>query len=117
VKVVTALGTHQGMSEDHLARHLGYPPGASEATYPGWTIFNHESWRAETFTSLEVIGADRLRSCHMETLEPLTADEDGVIVDIDGTPTEIVQRALLASTSHRRPLRLRSEINTSFLLR
>jgi gluconokinase len=28
----------------------------------------------------------------METLEPPTADEDGVIVDIDGTPTEIVQR-------------------------
>jgi gluconokinase len=32
----------------------------------------------------------------METLEPLTADEDGVSVDIDGTPTEIVQRAVLA---------------------
>ncbi len=32
----------------------------------------------------------------METLEPPTAEEDGVIVDIDGTPTEIVQRALLA---------------------
>jgi gluconokinase len=32
----------------------------------------------------------------METLEPPTAEEDGVIVDIDGTPTEIVQRAMLA---------------------
>jgi gluconokinase len=32
----------------------------------------------------------------METLEPPTTDEDGVSVDIDGTPTEIVQRALLA---------------------
>jgi gluconokinase len=32
----------------------------------------------------------------METLEPLTADEDGVSVDIDGTTTEIVTRALLA---------------------
>jgi gluconokinase len=32
----------------------------------------------------------------MATLEPLTADEDGVTVDIDGTATEIVQRALLA---------------------
>ena len=30
VTVVIALGTHQGMSEDHLARHLGYSPGASE---------------------------------------------------------------------------------------
>ena len=32
----------------------------------------------------------------METLEPLTADEDGVSIDIAGTPTEIAQRALLA---------------------
>jgi gluconokinase len=32
----------------------------------------------------------------METLEPLTSDEDGVSVDIDGTPIEIVRRALLA---------------------
>ncbi len=32
----------------------------------------------------------------METLDPLTSDEDGVSVDIDGTPIEIVQRALLA---------------------
>jgi nickel-dependent lactate racemase len=43
VTVVIALGTHQGMSDDHLARHLGYPPGAAEETYPGWTILNHES--------------------------------------------------------------------------
>lgn len=53
----------------------------------------------------------------METLEPPTADEDGVIVDIDGTPTEIVQRPCSPSTSDRGPLRLRSEINASFLLR
>src|SRR3954466_7372299 len=42
VTVVIALGTHQGMEEDHLARHLGYSSGASEETYPGWTILNHE---------------------------------------------------------------------------
>ena len=35
-------------------------PGSSEATYPGWTILNHESWRPETFMSLGFIGADRL---------------------------------------------------------
>jgi len=58
--VVIALGTHQGMSEEHLARHLGYGPGASEDTYPGWTILNHESWLPETFTTLGTIGADRL---------------------------------------------------------
>ena len=60
VTVVIALGTHQGMSEDHLARHLGYEPGKSEATYPGWRILNHESWLPETFTHLGSIGSDRL---------------------------------------------------------
>ena len=60
VTVVIALGTHQGMSEEQLARHLGYSPGKSADVYPGWTIINHESWRPETFTSLGVIGADRL---------------------------------------------------------
>jgi len=52
VTVVIALGTHQGMSEDHLARHLGYSAGAAADTYPGWTIINHESWLPDTFTTL-----------------------------------------------------------------
>ena len=60
VTVVIALGTHQGMSEDHLARHLGYSAGAAEESYPGWTILNHESWVPETFTTLGTIGPDRL---------------------------------------------------------
>ncbi|MFL6065192.1 MAG: lactate racemase domain-containing protein [Friedmanniella sp.] len=60
VTVVIALGTHQGMSEEHLARHLGYEPGASDATYPGWRILNHESWLPDTFTTLGTIGADRM---------------------------------------------------------
>ena len=60
VTVVIALGTHQGMSEEQLGRHLGYAPGQSEATYPGWRILNHESWLPETFTTLGTIGADRM---------------------------------------------------------
>jgi nickel-dependent lactate racemase len=60
VTVLIALGTHQGMSEDHLARHLGYSAGAADETYPGWTVLNHESWLPETFTTLGEIGADRL---------------------------------------------------------
>ena len=60
VTVVIALGTHQGMSEDQLARHLGYAPGRSADVYRGWTIINHESWHPETFASLGVIGAERL---------------------------------------------------------
>ena len=42
VTVVIALGTHQGMEEDHLARHLGFEPGARDRRYPGWTIINHD---------------------------------------------------------------------------
>ena len=60
VTVVIALGTHQGHSEDQLAQHLGYRPGGSEDTYPGWQILNHESWLPETFVSLGTIGADRI---------------------------------------------------------
>ena len=60
VTVVIALGTHQGMSDDHLAAHLGYETGQLEDTYPGWTVLNHESWLPETFTSLGTIGAERL---------------------------------------------------------
>ena len=60
VTVVIALGTHQGMSEDHLARHLGYGAGAAEETYPGWSIVNHESWLPETFAPLGRIEAQRL---------------------------------------------------------
>ena len=60
VTVVIALGTHQGMSEEHLGRHLGYRPARCEETYPGWTILNHESWSDDTFTTLGTITADRL---------------------------------------------------------
>ena len=58
--MVIALGTHQGMSEEHLARHLGYRAGEFEETYPGWTVLNHESWLPETFATLGTIGAERL---------------------------------------------------------
>jgi nickel-dependent lactate racemase len=60
VTVVIALGTHQGMSEEHLARHLGYRPGASGETYPGWTVLNHEFERPETFRTLGTIGGERM---------------------------------------------------------
>ena len=44
----------------------------------------------------------------METLEPLTSDEDGVSVDIDGTPSRLSKGLCWHSTSHRRPLRTRA---------
>lgn len=60
VTVLVALGTHRPMSEEQLARHLGFDPGASGATYPGWRILNHESWRPDTFVSLGTVGKDRM---------------------------------------------------------
>ncbi len=60
VTVLIALGTHQGMNDEQLARHLGYDPGRLEATYPGWRVLNHESWLPETFTTLGRIEADRM---------------------------------------------------------
>jgi len=60
VDVLIALGTHQGMSEDHLARHVGYEVGRLEQTYPGWRVLNHESRNPDTFVSLGTIPAQRL---------------------------------------------------------
>jgi nickel-dependent lactate racemase len=60
VTVVIALGTHQGMSDEHLARHLGYNLGELEETYPEWHVLNHEFWLPETFTTVGTISADRI---------------------------------------------------------
>jgi lactate racemase len=74
VTVVIALGTHQGMSEEQLARHLGFTAGAAEQTYPGWQILNHESWLPETFTSLGTIGPGRLAELTGGLMTDLSVD-------------------------------------------
>ncbi|HEX8508337.1 MAG TPA: lactate racemase domain-containing protein [Propionibacteriaceae bacterium] len=58
--VVIALGTHQPMSEDQLARHLGYAAGQSDDLYPGMRILNHESREPSTFSTLGTISQERL---------------------------------------------------------
>jgi lactate racemase len=60
VTVVVALGTHPAMDEPSLARHLGYPPGALQDRYPGFTVRNHAWWDPSTFVSVGTIGARRL---------------------------------------------------------
>ena len=55
-----ALGTHQPMSEEALARHLGYEVGRLDETYPGMTVVNHEWWDPATFADLGTIPASRL---------------------------------------------------------
>jgi nickel-dependent lactate racemase len=57
---VIALGTHQAMSDEHLATHLGYGAAGLEATYPGLTVVNHAWWEPDTFVSLGTIGEDRV---------------------------------------------------------
>lgn len=58
--VLIALGTHAPMTEDALARHLGYQPGRLADTYPGTTVLNHEWWKPETFADLGTIPATRI---------------------------------------------------------
>ena len=74
VTVLIALGTHQAMSEQALADHLGYQVGALGQTYPGWQVVNHESWLPETFTTLGTIGADRMTELTGGLMSELTVD-------------------------------------------
>ncbi|TCO61127.1 lactate racemase domain-containing protein [Actinocrispum wychmicini] len=60
VTVLVALGTHAPMSEDELARHLGYRPGELDTTYPGLRVRNHAWWDPDTFSSLGHISAERV---------------------------------------------------------
>ena len=74
VTVVVALGTHQAMSEEHLARHLGFTAGDSAATYPGWTILNHASGDPETFVDLGTIGPERMAELTGGLMSDLSVD-------------------------------------------
>jgi nickel-dependent lactate racemase len=58
--VLVALGTHARMSEDALAKHLGYAPEALAATYPATTVLNHEWWDPATFANVGRIDAERI---------------------------------------------------------
>ena len=57
---VVALGTHVAMSEQAIAKHLGYGEGGLEGTYPGMTVLNHEWADPETFVDLGTISAGRV---------------------------------------------------------
>jgi nickel-dependent lactate racemase len=58
--ILVALGTHPPMTEEALARHLGYQPGLLEETYPGAVVVNHEWWRPDTFADLGTVPASRI---------------------------------------------------------
>lgn len=58
IEVLIALGTHQPMSDERLATHLGQDPAALERT--GMTVRNHEWWDPDTLVSVGVIPAERV---------------------------------------------------------
>jgi nickel-dependent lactate racemase len=60
ITVLVALGTHAAMSEEQLARHLGYQPGRASEAYPGTTVDNPEWWTPQTFVDLGAISGERL---------------------------------------------------------
>jgi nickel-dependent lactate racemase len=110
VTVVIALGTHQGMTEEHLASHLGYRPEQAEDTYPGWRILNHESWLPETFTTLGTIGADRLTD-----LTGGLMTDTSVEVKINRTLQRPTSRSWLGRCSRTRWSASPAGTSTSFL--
>ena len=58
--VLIALGTHQRMSDEALAAHLGWTGRGLAEVYPGTTVLNHEWWKPETFADLGTIPSARL---------------------------------------------------------
>lgn len=61
VTVLVALGTHAAMSDEAIGAFLGFEPGNIQATYPGWTVLNHEWWDEEhCFADLGVISAEEV---------------------------------------------------------
>lgn len=58
--ILVALGTHAPMTEEALARHLGYAPGLLEETYPDTVVVNHEWWRPDAFADLGTVPASRI---------------------------------------------------------
>jgi lactate racemase len=60
VTVLIALGTHAAMTEEQLARHLGYDVGALARRYPGIEVRNHEWWDPDALISVGRISAERI---------------------------------------------------------
>ncbi|ALL76895.1 hypothetical protein AD006_19155 [Pseudonocardia sp. EC080610-09] len=58
--VLIALGTHQPMTDDGLASHLGCDGDSLAQTYPGTTVLNHEWWDPGTLVSVGVVPAERV---------------------------------------------------------
>ena len=62
VTVLIALGTHQPLSDNALAQHLGYPPGQAAARYPGVRILQHEWDDEATFATVGELTVEDLKT-------------------------------------------------------
>ena len=58
--ILIAVGTHAAMSEQALARHLGYDPGALAGRYPSTAVLNHAWWDRSAFADVGTISAARI---------------------------------------------------------
>ena len=84
ITAVIALGTHVAMSDEALARHLGYAEDGLDATYPGMTVINHEWDKPETFVTLGTISAERVSELSGGLLAvPAEVALNRVVVDHD----------------------------------
>ncbi|MEQ3551400.1 lactate racemase domain-containing protein [Pseudonocardia nematodicida] len=84
ITVLIALGTHQPMSGDRLAAHLGYADGELERTYPGVTVLNHEWWDPATLVSVGVIPGERVAELSEGRLsEPVDVRINRHVVEAD----------------------------------
>jgi len=81
---LVALGTHVAMSDQSLARHLGYADAGLDATYPGLEVTQHEWWKPETFVRLGTISAERVAELSDGLLEvPAEVALNRAVVDHD----------------------------------
>ncbi|MEO9151783.1 MAG: lactate racemase domain-containing protein [Lapillicoccus sp.] len=84
ITTLVALGTHAPMSEEALARHLGYAAGELAATYPGMTVLNHAWSDPETFADLGTIPGSRIEELSEGRLrEPVRVLLNKAVVEHD----------------------------------
>jgi nickel-dependent lactate racemase len=98
IDVLIALGTHQPMPDDAMARMVGVSGLGPESELPAMTFVNHEWWRPEAFTQLgrlsreqiEVLSEGRMHESVVVTVNSLVAEADLAIVCGPVFPHEVV---------------------------
>jgi lactate racemase len=98
IDVLIALGTHQPMPADAIARMVGTSGLGAQSELPAMTFLNHEWWRPETFTELgrlsreqvEALSEGRMHEPVAVTINSLIVEADLVIICGPVFPHEVV---------------------------